>query len=269
VTSLVRPREGRPRLPTQHEGVPPHLRAQLITWLRETFRVSRTHGGNLGLLRQVATYLQLDVNPTNPGLLWRAIDGWYAEEGDQERLLDVVNIVIQLTGEWQEVAAYLELGESVHVATPQGIQRKVDPTSRAAIEAATQPEDEASDHLVEAWSNAYGRPSDASDAWDHAIKALEVVLIKTVVPKQDKPTLGHVVQHLRTQGHLWKLGLPGPNDDYSVEPLVAMLDLIWPNPDRHGNPQHRRRPAIDEARAVVQLAVAIVQWGRDGQIVRK
>jgi hypothetical protein len=48
-----------------------------------------------------------------------------------------------------------------------------------------------------------------------------------------------------------------------------MLELIWPNPDRHGNPQYRRTPSIQEARQVVQLAVAIVQWGRDGQIVRR
>jgi hypothetical protein len=65
-------------------------------------------------------------------------------------------------------------------------------------------------------------------------------------PKQTKPTLGYVVQHLRTQGHLWKLGLPGPNADYSVEPLVSMLDLFWPNPDRHGNPQQRCTPSIEE-----------------------
>jgi hypothetical protein len=74
---------------------------------------------------------------------------------------------------------------------------------------------------------------------------------------------------LRTQGNLWKLGLPGPDADYSVAPLVAMLDLIWPNPDRHGNPQQRYTPSIGQARQVVQLAVTIVQWARDGQIVRK
>jgi hypothetical protein len=219
-------------------------------------------------MRDVAAYFQLEVSVVNAQSLWLGIES-YAAAPDGEQLLDVVNVAIQLAGDWETVAKVLDLSGSVHTATPKGIQRKVDPAARAAAEAATQPDDEASDHLVEAWSNAYGRPTDASDAWDHAIKALEVVLIKVVVPKQDKPTLGHVVQHLRTQGHLWKLGLPGPNGDYSVEPLVAMLDLIWPNPDRHGNPQDRHVPSIEEARQAVQLAVAIMQWARDGQIVRR
>jgi len=32
------------------------------------------------------------------------------------------------------------------------------------------------------------------------------------------------------------------------------------NPDRHGDLQQRHTPSLEEARAVVQLAVAIVQW---------
>jgi hypothetical protein len=48
-----------------------------------------------------------------------------------------------------------------------------------------------------------------------------------------------------------------------------MLRLLWPNPDRHGSPQNRRTPTLQEAQAVVHLAVTIVQWGREGQIVRK
>jgi hypothetical protein len=36
------------------------------------------------------------------------------------------------------------------------------------------------------------------------------------------------------------------------------------NPDRHGDLQQRHTPSLEEARAVVQLAVAIVQW--DGTV---
>jgi hypothetical protein len=146
----------------------------------------------------------------------------------------------------------------------------VDPLAKQAFVTAVQRSDNASKELSDAWSKAYGRHADASDAWDHAIKAAEAVLIDAVVPRQKDPTLGHVLGHLQRQGHLFKLVIPGPNLDYSVAPLVAMLELMWPNHDRHGNnSQPRHTPTIKEARGVVHVAVTIVQWAREGQIVRK
>lgn len=80
--------------------------------------------------------------------------------------------------------------------------------------------------------------------------------------------MGHVIGARDRRGHLWRLGLPGADAGQSVAPLVAMLRLMWPNPDRHGgSPEHHRVPTIEEARSVVHLAVTIVQWGREGMIV--
>ena len=42
-----------------------------------------------------------------------------------------------------------------------------------------------------------------------------------------------------------------------MQALVGKLRLIYPNPDRHLGPDHRV-PTIEEARAVVHLAVMIV-----------
>jgi hypothetical protein len=142
----------------------------------------------------------------------------------------------------------------------------------AAFDSATAEADPASAELNEARIRAYGRrDEDASDAWDHAIKAVEAVLIPIVVPEISRPTLGRVIQQLdRGQPQPVTLGLAGPDGSRSVAPLVAMLRLMWPNPDRHGgSPEHNRVPTIEEARAVVHLAVTIVQWGRDGLIARK
>jgi hypothetical protein len=140
---------------------------------------------------------------------------------------------------------------------------------QAAFDAASSPQDVASDQLTEAWANAYGRHPDPADAWDHAIKAVEAILIPIVVPNQNKPTLGHVVSHLDTQRRLWKLLLRGQRRDHSIEPLVHMLRLMWPDSGRHGSPTPEPPATLEEAQAVVHLAVTIVQWGRDGQIVRR
>jgi hypothetical protein len=119
--------------------------------------------------------------------------------------------------------------------------------------------------LAEAWTKVFSRDPDASDAWDHAAKAVEASLIPIVVSAQDKPHLGHVMGRLRSQSKKWSLLLPGVNNHHSIEPLISMLDLIWPNPDRHAS-DNRRVSEIGETQAVVHLAITIVQWANSGVI---
>jgi hypothetical protein len=87
--------------------------------------------------------------------------------------------------------------------------------------------------------------------------------------------MGHVIGQLDHQGAQWNtllrfnLTTPPVNPPTtSVQALVGMLRLLYPNPDRHVGPDHRV-PTLQEAQAVVHLAVTIVHWGRDGQIVRR
>jgi hypothetical protein len=107
------------------------------------------------------------------------------------------------------------------------------------------------------------------------IKAAEAVLIPIVVPTQAGAQMGHVIGQLDHHGARWNTLLrfnqttPPVNQPHnSVQAFVGMLRMLYPNPDRHVGPDHRT-PTLDEARAVVQLAVTIVQWARDGQIVKK
>lgn len=107
-----------------------------------------------------------------------------------------------------------------------------------------------------------------SDAWDHAIKAIEAVFIPLVVPAQAKPQLGHVIGELRSKGQAWQFVLPGAGQAHSVDGVLGMLDLVWPNPDRHGGAQSRP-PTVAEAEAVVHCAVTLVQWARAGALSKR
>jgi hypothetical protein len=192
-------------------------------------------------------------------------------------MLDAVDAVLHFKGymskealHLQDLDKILELGGSVWQVDSNGgsLVRRLDAPTAAAYAEASLPEDVASRELRDAWSSAYGRNPNASDAWDHSIKALEAILIPIVVPGKEKATLGDVVGVLASQASPWRLGWHGHDNSLSIMPLVSMLRLIWPNPDRHGS-QCSRLPSLVEARAVVHLAVAVVQWARSGVIARR
>ncbi|ORM33169.1 hypothetical protein BFL43_14590 [Williamsia sp. 1135] len=196
-----------------------------------------------------------------------------AERSDDD-FLDLVDGALQIWNNKvyaQMLSKVLAAGGSVWTAAEDGLSlvRVVGDEAQTTYDVAVSKADEISTELREAWSNAFGRSGDPSDAWDHAIKALEDMLIPAVVPNQSKPNLGHVVGQLRNQPNQWRLVLPGKDQDHDVAPLVGMLDLIWPNHDRHGGPTPKRRPSNQEARAVVTLTATIVQWYRDGWIVQR
>jgi hypothetical protein len=161
----------------------------------------------------------------------------------------------------------LAYGGSMWQATGKGLQRRVDEPTMVAFNAATAVPDSASDHLAQAWAGAYGRNARPASAWHHAIKALEVSLRKLVCPTNPTATLSDVIDELKTDQ--WRLEVRGRARDYTIDPLVQMLELVWPDPNRHGSPLPEPPATREEACAVVQLAVAIVRWARDGQIVQE
>jgi hypothetical protein len=165
----------------------------------------------------------------------------------------------------------LDIAGSVWTVAPDrgSLVRIVNDQAQATYTAATSVADEATTELREAWSNAFGRHGDPSDAWDHAIKAVENVLIREMMPNNVNATLGNVLGELRRQGQMWKMILPGKNDDNDVAPLLGMLEGIWPNIDRHGGTGPTRPPTEQEARGVVTLAATIVQWHREGWVVQR
>jgi hypothetical protein len=251
-----------------YDGVPPHLESPLIDWLRAQFgiREALRSPKAITLVMSVANAARVVVRDSE----WseQVMDSLAAAcRADAETFLDVIDATLATTrGGDERLRALLEAGGSVWTVAADGksLRRRVDVAVQQAADRAMSPRDPASDELAQAWAAAYGRNPDASDAWDHAIKATEAVLIPVIVPAQAKATMGHVLGQLRRPENRWELTLPGAG---GVAPLVGMLSLLWPNPDRHASGE-RRAPTLEEAQAVVQLAVTIVQWTRDGVLRR-
>jgi hypothetical protein len=267
-------RDGRAADDGPYDGVPGHLYLPLREWVDSNFGGSfgsqANHTGGPRLM--AAARLPIALAQDRGKITVREVTG--ALFAAPDLMLDVVDAALHLSEfyEWQldPLNEILELGGSVWQVDSNGrrLVRRVDATAQAAFRDASSPDDLASAELQEAWTAAYGRNPNASDAWDHSIKAVEAVLIPVVTPKKAKANLGDVVGSLNGQGSLWKLVLHGHDDTQSVAPLVTMLRLMWPNPDRHGGGDNSRKPSREEAQAVVNLAVAIVQWARAGALSR-
>ncbi len=129
------------------------------------------------------------------------------------------------------------MGASTWKVAPdrRSLTSRVDPTVEEALSAATSPEDAASAELREAWTRAYGRERDPSDAWDHAIKAVEALLRPIVSPKDSGATLGKILSALCAKPSKWQFPLESDKRG-GVETFTNLLELIWPNPDRHRSP---------------------------------
>lgn len=251
-------RQGRRQPEGPYEGLPDHLKPHVLAWILTGLRSDRNFG------RTAALELKRSSEKGPVAAVYSA-----ASE-DDDFCLDVLDYLLhqeEVFVDDDDLELMLQQGGSVWTISPDrtALERRVEATVRQAVEVATSPADQASAELAEAWSKVYGRHPDASDAWDHAIKAVEELAIPVVVPKKDKPNLGDVAGSLKGQSERWSFVLPGQNDK-GVETLEAMLRLMWPNPDRHGGTGPIRKPSLEEAQAVVHLAVTLVQWLRSNAL---
>ncbi len=258
------------------EGVPSHLQHGLVHWFNSVAESgSGGYFSNERQLREVAAFLREGVDPNwNAADLGRGLIN--AASRDDEFFLNLVDGTLQIfrvgPTATNALKRLLDISGSVWTVAPDGqsLMKVVTDEAQATYEAAVSVADEAAKELKEAWANGFGRNGDPSDAWEHAIKALEDVLIPVVMPNNGKATLSHVIGELGgQQGAQWEMVLPGHDKTHDVAPLVAMLRLAWPNHDRHGGTAPKRTPSEHEARAVVTLAATIVQWHRDGWVVQR
>jgi hypothetical protein len=257
-----------------YEGVPDHIEGGVELWFEHICGYRSNRGYAEGNMQRLAAHIRSSIGSRySRDHLMRAI----LREGanNQVLFLDIIDGALHIWGEnanrWEFLNEVLSSGASAwRVADDRmSLTQVVSDETKATYEAAISVADEPAQELKEAWSNAFGRNGDPSDAWDHAIKALEDILIPVVVPNQTKPNLGHVLGQLRNQGGAWEMVLPGASQTNDVAPLVAMLELVWPNHDRHGGTGPRRTPSEQEGRGVVTLAATIVQWHREGWVVQR
>lgn len=253
------------------EGLPDHLLYPVGQWLRVEFGWKDTTGMRTEIMSALVGALRITVHESyETGGISDQI--FSAIERDDDLYLDALDYILHQTrgkrgGTLKEI---LESGGSAWTVNSQGVglEKRVSVVAKNAMESATASSDTFSKEIQEAWEQAFGRTPDPSDAWDHAIKAVEEVLIPIVLPKVPKPNLGGVAGELEASSAKWRLELASSGKNNSVDTLSNMLRLIWPNPDRHGGGQTRRTPSQNEAECAVHLAIAIIELCRNGRLTK-
>lgn len=243
----------------------PPATVALVHWLEGAFGYRDSRGGTREkLVLDVALAVDTAVNPRNyqnPPVrqLLNQV------ERDDDLMLDVLDAVLHLgnlhAATASDLRALLQQAFSIWtVADNNGaLERRVTEELHNAYHEVVQANDEAALDLQEAWTQLYGLTPNPSDAWDHAIKAMETALVPLVAPRNKRATLGTVITELQKEPEGVRFDLGATPD------LAKVLRFAWPNPDRHGGNEHRT-PAEREAAAVVHLAITVVEWQRRGVI---
>ena len=193
---------------------------------------------------------------------------------DQIAALDVMDWLLgHGCGQADALEYILKSAGHVLRVSPDGsrIVERIDPALWDEYEQVTQLDDQASQYMQEAWTLAFGREPNLSDAWGRAIKAIETLLKPIVSPKNDKATIGSMASALRQAPDKWECKLPDRvynvngeiNSKRGIEVFIDALATIGYQPDRHGSDQPQD---VDEAtaRSVLFLATTVVGWLRDG-----
>lgn len=237
------------------------LERKLREWIEESI------SGQEEAVHRIAVRLDMDDALDDEAHLWN--DVYYGE------LYDVIDAVLDLgwgyAGPLQEL---LDDALSAYTVAPdgRGLVTRADPTATAALAESVQTAKSrsdagsAADHLTAAWGAAYALKPDAVRAYSESIKAVEAAAHSVIEPGNSKATLGTMLRQMRDHPGDYCLMLPAPG---GVAAVTGMMTVLWQGQtSRHGGQTPTRSETVEEARAALQLAVALVHWFSNGVVRR-
>jgi hypothetical protein len=273
-----------------HEGVPAHLRPQLLQWLdgqfeHNSFMRAAAFAESERKAGRIAALLRLDLSeaPKSEARSDAATVVWCGSRalvytcGQLARslLFDVIDATLHEgvpASRAQELDQLLADGGSAwRVADDHTcLQRRVDAAAEMLFLHAA--DGNPATHLTAAWKAVHGRQLNASLAYSEAVKAVEAACLPVVSPGAtgSQATLGSAIRVLNDHQHEWELVINWRDQPARIIPLLGMLRLLWHGQtDRHGG-EEPTRPVTDEAAAAaVYLAVTLVRWFQTDVVRRR
>lgn len=271
------------------EGVPEHIRQQAFSWV-STLINDRKIGINVSTLvahLQIPAFSRLSLNDRVMAFCRSGDDdfldvldyllhtrttihllgGRYGLSGrDKDAAVQVLTELFDAgrscwTVGWTETSD----GDSSESVTKRRycLERRVAETTEQEYLQARGIGGKAGDKLTEAWHAAFGRSENAEQCWKASVAAVEAALQPVVSPNNSGARLGTMRNEIKVAPHKWECDLPVWGDEKitSVEAFLSVLNRITYDDGRHGGDD--RVPEMREARAVLMVAVTVVEWVRD------
>jgi hypothetical protein len=113
--------------------------------------------------------------------------------------------------------------------------------------------------LADAWKAIATRDPQPGEAYDKAVKAIEVAAQPVVLPANPNATLGQIISAMNDKPSKWAF----PLGDLCL--VTDMSERVWTNHFRHGT-QPRDDHTPEEADAAVHLAIPLVRFFLGGLV---
>lgn len=247
------------------EGVPLHIREQVVPTVQTWLYRNPEHAA------RISVALEIPVDRSMPG--WPAAIA-SVEETDDDTLLDVVDMYLRLATQHISTSSAsadgpklvrdaFKLGHSVWAVKPSTLgpwflERRVSDEISQSYKSVLTLANSAAAHLSDAWRSVFSRQRNASTAWSSATKALEAALAPIVIPKNDRPQYGTIVNALKARPDKWDADLSGDDAAERVIAFIRLLELVPYAPDRHGTPDFAHiEPGL--ARSIVLITTSILE----------
>lgn len=265
------------------QGIPEHLRTSVDTWIHG---VVSEYGKVLGVCQRTLRYAVPD-RMSERDALWR-----YARESNVNTL-DVLDLMIHYLSRVYEkhenspsahmaddaiervrgLVQILHEANSAWAVTTEprwGLTQVVDATATRAFEDVRDVGSDASRLMAQAWEATFRQHPDYSAAYSRVVQAVETVALPVLASNDKAATLGKAINNLRTAQSQWTVSALDDKSQESSGTLLAMLQTVWQNHQRHASHDGRApEPAQrDETEAVLFLAITIVQWFQRGFVRR-
>jgi hypothetical protein len=260
-----------------HEGVPSWLSQSLKEWLEGALMAQDYRTGSMTLdaerLRAIERVCRLNLDWQKDKFSARS---HLQRMADREEYHDIFLWAIDYLcakgspyASRDELEQILKEGGSAWRVSTLGVphlERRVPEAVSEAAEQVMTHSGEAGKLLADAWRELYGMSPDPSEAYRHAVRAIEAAAHESVIPDDPKATLGTMIKAMKDKPEKWVVTTEGT---HPVETIIDMMETVWTgHTDRHGEKGGVKDLVDGAADLAVQLAVALVGLFVGGAVQR-